>query len=190
MNTTSRDNHNWSASLWRTTALPVSIRRSSTVAGKVAWTVHTAVAALLLISSLWSVLQPVSEGTGCAVQPFLGTDPYVGEYLEGLIRLVNWWGIGFFFFCCLQCSLLTSSLLVVFLAGAAAINHTFISKLQGIDPTRIPQECFDGLLAFVVVVCVVEGGVLLLILYEHYYHSCNNHHNSTTVAVSEATPLV
>lgn len=144
-----------------------------TIYGKVACASHPTVVLVLLCSSLWSVVVPSSEGTNCALEPFQ-EDPYVARYLSSLIQLLNWWGVGFFvhsFSCCIK----NVVLLLAMLLGAYAINARFTRALLKQDPGRIPKECFDGLVLFVIAVCVVEGVVLLLVSYEQVCYSKTRH---------------
>jgi hypothetical protein len=163
---------------------------TTTVVGKVAFLLHSTVVLILLLSSLWSVADPSSEGTNCALEPF-EQEPYTATYLSGLIQLLNWWGIGFFlqsFSCCVK----NVVLLVFMLVGASIINTRLTATLVELDPELIPKECFGGLVLFVLVVCAIEGLVLLLILCDV---SCatgqveQRKQNNESIIVSEKTPL-
>ena len=106
-----------------------------------------------------------SEDTNCALETFQD-DPYITRYLQGLIQLLNWWGVGFFLYsfpCCAK----NVVLLMIMLVGASYINAHFTHVLVKMDPNRIFKSCFEGLVLFVVVVCAAEGVVLLLLGYEH-----------------------
>ena len=54
---------------------------SASVPGCAARILHTLVVSVLLLSSLYSVIQPASEGTECALEPFQQSDPYAARYL-------------------------------------------------------------------------------------------------------------
>ena len=134
---------------------------TTTITGKIAFLLHATVVLTLLLSSLWSVVDPSSEGTSCALEPFK-QEPYVARYLYGMIQLLNWWGVGFFlqsFSCCVK----NIVLIVFMLFGASIINTRFTTNLLKIDAEIIPRECFGGLVLFGLVVCATEGLVLLLI---------------------------
>jgi len=179
---------------------------TATLAGQIARGIHTGITSLLLLSSLYSVYQPLSEGTDCAVRPIFEADDgnatisdqheYAGEFIKGLIQLVNWWGVGFFLYCFLGDSVIQSAgLLVIFLSGACYINHHFITVMlqKSHDPYQVPQECFDGLVSFVVVVCSIEAVVLLLLLYDARQRQKMQQamlQNESSTTATEATGLV
>ena len=155
---TTEDRHSTNPSSFWTAPVP-----AATIYGKVARVLHTLVVLLLLLSSAWSVVSPRDEGTACALEAF---DPYVVRYLQGLIQLLNWWGVGFFIQS-LVCSIKNVVLLMLLLVGACYINHSFTKTLIDMDPERVTEECFGGLVLFVVVVCVVELAVLVLVGADH-----------------------
>lgn len=137
---------------------------TSTVYGKVARLLHTAVVSVLLLSSLYSVFVPSSEGVACSLEPF-ADDPVVVRYLQGLISLLNWWGVGFFAQCT-ACNMGNMLWVTAMLVGACIINIRMRNALTTLDSGRIPAVCWDGLVQFVIVVCLAEGIVLLLMVYD------------------------
>lgn len=104
---------------------------------------------------------------------------------------MNFWGAGFFILA-FSCSIKNVVLLALVLVGAWFINARFTSALIEMDPKRIPEECFSGLVLFVVVLCSVEGVVLVLVAVEKVLSHTNSslaarkEHGSTT----EKQPLV
>jgi len=150
-------------SLWKHTV------STTTLYGKLARILHTLVVSLLLGSSLWSVIFPFSEGTNCALEPFQ-EDPYITRFLQGLIQLVNWWGVGFFVQS-FGCTVKNAVMLVGVLAGASCINSHMTTSLLELDPNRISEGCFSGLVLFVVIVCAIEGLVLVLMACEQVCHT-------------------
>ena len=78
--------------------LPIKLswRDAQTIWGKIAVVIFNTIIWFMTITSLYSVLMPSSEGTNCILDE-LHDDAYTLIILNGLIRVLNWFGVGFCF---------------------------------------------------------------------------------------------
>eukprot|EP00931_Biecheleriopsis_adriatica_P019056 TRINITY_DN13107_c1_g3_i1.p1 TRINITY_DN13107_c1_g3~~TRINITY_DN13107_c1_g3_i1.p1 ORF type:complete len:177 (-),score=17.98 TRINITY_DN13107_c1_g3_i1:163-693(-) len=140
--------------------------------GKVAVVLFHFLVWFMIMTSLYGVLSPASEGTNCILDE-LRDDEYTLLILNGLIRVLNWFGVGFFVALLFLPSVEVAALwMTVVMCGAWVNNKFFMGQPAMLmdSKTRISQECWESVLSFNAVFAGASVFICCLIT----MHTCDN----------------
>ena len=160
----------------------------------------------MIVTSLYSVIVPSSEGTNCVLDGLVGSEQEQGngddqnEYLlvimNGLIRVLNWFGVGFFVGLLQnQIYWMNVTFMTIIMLGAWLNNYIMSQSAMSID-FRITQECWDSVLSFNAIFAVASFGVVALVVIENCTIANNKQRRSreegvaTTATTGEGTSLI
>lgn len=160
-----------------------------TFTGKVAVVLFNALTWTMILTSLYSVVDPSSEGTNCVTDQLFpkndvnkDSDDYAILVVNSLIRVLNWFGVGFFLVVeWNQIHVINVALLAVIMCGAWISNSSLGRVALAMDPNRINEECWNSVLAYNAAFAAVAVLVLCLVLAEYFLtRSCTttNRHGS------------